>query len=139
MLQAKNGGVLLKGEADYQLHWIYLWYEHDPQRALGLLAGLESRYPSNPVFLQRIAEVQDEYFHDHGASAASWSRLVAREREGRAPSTRIAYAYLSLGIQLIHLGDRDRAREAFDRAIALAPRDDPDDVIARARAQIKNF
>jgi tetratricopeptide (TPR) repeat protein len=139
MLQARDGGVLLRGEADYQLHWIYLWYEQQPARALELLQSLDDRYPSNPVFLQRIAEVQHEYFHDHRASEQAWTRLVARERAGSALATRIGYAYLSLGSEYAHLGDRDRARNALDTAIALAPRDDPDDVIARARSQIKNF
>ncbi len=36
-------GVLLRGEADYQLHWIYLWYENQPQRALELLRALRAR------------------------------------------------------------------------------------------------
>src|SRR4051812_34931116 len=124
MLQAREGGALLRGEADYQLHWIYLWYEHQPQRALDLLQSLDARYPSNPVFLQRIGEVQDEYFHDHRASAEAWSRLIARMRSGDARSARIAHAYLSLGIEQAHLGDRNRARETLESAIALAPRDD---------------
>jgi hypothetical protein len=34
MLQARQKGALLKGEADYQLHLIYLWYEHQPARAI---------------------------------------------------------------------------------------------------------
>src|SRR6185295_17242064 len=33
MLQARQRGVLLKGEADYQLHLIYLWYEQQPARS----------------------------------------------------------------------------------------------------------
>jgi tetratricopeptide (TPR) repeat protein len=139
MQQARDGGTLLRGEADYQLHWIYLWYEHQPQRALALLQSLDARYPSNPVFLQRIAEVQEEYFHDHRASAEAWQMLIARIRARHALATRIAYAYLSLGIELMRLGDRDRARDALETAIMLAPRDDADDVIARARSQIKNF
>jgi tetratricopeptide (TPR) repeat protein len=139
MQQAREGGALLRGEADYQLHWIYLWYEHQPERALALLRSLDARYPSNPVFLQRIGEVQEEYFHDHRASAEAWTRLIARMRGGGAVNTRIAYAYLSLGIERMHLGDRDSARDALDTAITLAPRDDADAVIARARSQIKNF
>jgi tetratricopeptide (TPR) repeat protein len=139
MLQTRNEGALLRGEADYQLHWIYLWYEHQPGRALELLRSLDQRYPSNPVFLQEIAAVQHEYFHDHAASAASWSQLIARERDGRALSTRFAYAHLSLGIEYAHLGDHDRAIGALETAIALAPRGDPDQVIAQARAQIKKF
>jgi tetratricopeptide (TPR) repeat protein len=139
MLQARDHGTLVRGEADYQLHWIYLWYEHQPARALELLRSLDARYPSNPVFMQRVGEVQDEYFHDHRASAEAWTRLIERMRAGTALSTRIAYAYLSLGTERRHLGDRDRAREALELAITLAPHDDPDDVIARARSQIKNF
>jgi tetratricopeptide (TPR) repeat protein len=139
MLQARDQGTLLRGEADYQLHWIYLWYEHQPARALELLRSLDARYPSNPVFMQRIGEVEDEYFHDHRASADAWTRLIERMRAGEALSTRIAYAYLSLGIERMHLGDRNRAHDALEIAITLAPHDDADDVIARARSQIKNF
>ena len=40
-----NGGRLLQGEADYQLHLIYLWYEQQPARALELLRGLQKHYP----------------------------------------------------------------------------------------------
>ena len=38
MLRARNRGRLLQGEADYQLHVIYLWYERQTPRALQLLA-----------------------------------------------------------------------------------------------------
>ena len=48
MLQARQRGVLLKGEADYQLHLIYLWYEQQPARALELLRDLDARYPDQP-------------------------------------------------------------------------------------------
>ena len=37
MLRARRGGQLLRDEADYQLHLIYLWYEQQPERALELL------------------------------------------------------------------------------------------------------
>jgi len=70
MLQARERGELLRGEADYQLHLVYLWYEQKPRQALDLLELLEAHYPSNPLFLQRIAEVESEYFQDHAASAA---------------------------------------------------------------------
>jgi tetratricopeptide (TPR) repeat protein len=139
MLQAREGGVLLRGEADYQLHWIYLWYEHQPARAVDLLRSLDSQYPRNPIFLQRIAEVEDEYFHDHAASAASWRLLIDRARDGRAPHTRLANAYLSLGIEHAHLGDRERAIAALHTAIALAPHDDVDNVSGRARAELRKF
>ena len=65
MLRARDRGQLLRGEADYQLHWLYLWYESKPERALDLLKGLDARHPTNPLFLQRIADVQHVYFSDH--------------------------------------------------------------------------
>jgi hypothetical protein len=34
MDQARAQGVLLAGEADFQLHYLYLWYERDNMRAL---------------------------------------------------------------------------------------------------------
>ncbi len=83
MLQARRSGALLGGEADYQLHLIYLWYEHQTARALELLHDLDSRYPNNPVFQQRIADVQEQWRHDRPASAAAWQILVDRARAGR--------------------------------------------------------
>ena len=56
MSRARDSGELLRGEADYQLHLIYVWYEHRPQDAIALLRSLDERYPTNPLFLQRIAE-----------------------------------------------------------------------------------
>ena len=58
MLRARDHGQLMTGEADFQLQQVYLWYEHNPAEALRLLQKLDARYPSNPLFLQRIAEVQ---------------------------------------------------------------------------------
>jgi hypothetical protein len=83
MLQARQRGALLKGEADYQLHLIYLWYEHNPAQAIELLKGLDTRFPFNPLFLQRIAEAQVKYVHDRAASASSWRALLERARAGR--------------------------------------------------------
>jgi hypothetical protein len=83
MLQARLKGTLLKGEADYQLHLIYLWYEKQPRRSIELLQDLDARYPRNPTFLQRIAEVHDTYLHDRQASASAWQLLIDRARGGR--------------------------------------------------------
>ena len=137
MLQARQRGVLLRGEIDFQLHYLYLWYEHQPDRALELLRGLDEVYPSNPVFLQRIAEVQHEYMHDHEGSAATWERLLARERGGVTINPRRALAQLQLGAELEHAGQRDRAIAAYTAATALAPHDDVDDVRSRAREALK--
>lgn len=109
MLIARDHGELLRGEADYQLHWLELWYEHDPAAGLSLLRGLDRRYPSNPIFLQRIAEVQHEYFHDHLASAASWQALIARADASRRSFPRLALAHFELGREYGDVGDRARA------------------------------
>ena len=57
MLRARNRGRLLQGEADYQLHVIYLWYERQTPRALQLLQSLHDRYPANPLL--RVADGGD--------------------------------------------------------------------------------
>ena len=83
ILLARERGVLVAGEADFQLHQIYLWYEERPRDALALLESLDERYSGNPVFLERIADVHDTYFHDLDASIAAWERLRDRARERR--------------------------------------------------------
>ena len=83
MSRAREGGELLRGEADYQLHLIYVWYEHRPQEAIALLRSLDERYPDNPLFLQRIAETYDTYLHDARASAAAWQTLADRASRDR--------------------------------------------------------
>jgi tetratricopeptide (TPR) repeat protein len=174
MLTARAQGVLLAGEADYQLHYIYLWYEHQPAKALELLRGLDARYPSNPIFLQRIAEVHRDYLHERAASRAAWQTLFDRAASGRvefapitlvrarieladdlladgefaralavvqpaadgnvtAPYGAAARAHLLLGRAYAAQKDPARAIAALDRAIALAPDDDPDGVVRRAR------
>ena len=123
MLQARERGELLRGEADYQLHRLYLWYEGQPDRALELLRGLDTRYPSNPVFLQRIAEVQHEYFHDHRASADAWQALIARVRAGQVGASRLAEARARLGLasELIDLSQPGQAAEQLQIVIAMRP------------------
>lgn len=91
MSRARDGGELLRGEADYQLHRIYVWYEHRPQEAIALLRSLDERYPGNPLFLQRIAETYDTYLHDARASAAAWRTLAERASRDRVyDASRIA-------------------------------------------------
>ena len=51
MEQTRSKGMLLRGEADYQLHVIYLWYERQHATALRLIEGLRVRYPHNPDLL----------------------------------------------------------------------------------------
>lgn len=123
MLRARNRGRLLQGEADYQLHIIYLWYEGQTGRALQLLAALHEHYPGNPLFLEQIAEIQDTYQHDLTASLASWRALLAAAREQRANAALAAEVKARLGIarQLDALYQTDEAIEALQGVVALRP------------------
>ena len=174
MERTREHGELLRGEADFQLHWLYLWYEDRPDRALALLRGLDARHPTNPLFLQRIATVEHEYFSDHQASAASWQALIDRAARGAvalpaladargrvglaseatelgqpsraitllepliaarpvAPYGIVSLAHLALGDAYAAAHARQQALASYERALATAPRDDPDNVRSRAR------
>jgi len=60
MMRTHDRGEVLRGEADFQLHQIYLWYENRPDRALEILAELRARYPHNPIFVRLAAEARTE-------------------------------------------------------------------------------
>jgi hypothetical protein len=83
MQRARDRGTVMRGEADFQLHLVYLWYEHRPRQALELLESLDRRYPSNPLFLERIGELHEVYLHDLDASVAAWTVLRDRARDRR--------------------------------------------------------
>jgi len=138
MLQARQRGVLLRGEADYQLHLIYLWYEQQPTRALELLHDLDARYPTNPIFIQRIGEVEDDYRHDHPASALAWQTLLERALAGRVPDAarRVIRARLALAPQLDAIYETDRAIEQLRAVLGTDPPLVSRADLARAQAQI---
>jgi tetratricopeptide (TPR) repeat protein len=123
MLQARDHGELLKGEADYQIQLLYLWYEKKPTEALALLEGLEKRYPANPLFLERIADVQSEYFHDHPASATAWQKLLDQARSGRVNAAGIAEvrAQIGLAAELDAMFETDRAVDRLNELIDQKP------------------
>jgi tetratricopeptide (TPR) repeat protein len=98
MLRARSQGQLLRSEADYQLHLIYLWYEKQPQEALTLLRDLEDRHPTNPLFPQLIAQVQDTYLHDLQASEQTWQGLLESARAGRVARPRMSEAAARFGL-----------------------------------------
>jgi hypothetical protein len=123
MLRARNRGRLLQGEADYQLHLIYLWYEEDTGRALKLLRGLQQEYPANPLFLISIAEIQDGYQHDITGTLETWRKLLAKAQEGRVNAAAIAEARARLGMskQLEALHETDRSIEQLETLVASRP------------------
>lgn len=135
MLQARDRGVLLAGEADYQMHWLYLWYEKDPARALDLLRGLDSRYPSNPLFLERIAEVQRDYRHDRTATIAAWEELLTRATAGRVAAAATAEGQARLGLASERLAINEPQR-AIDLVTPLVQRAAATPYGAEARAAL---
>ena len=137
MLRARNGGRLLQGEADYQLHLIYLWYEHQPERALELLRGLQKRYSGNPLFPAQIAEIQDVYLHDVTASLDSWRGLLALAGEQRINMSALAEAQARLGAarQLEILQQTDHAIELLQGMVVRQPQM-PYSALAQAYLQL---
>lgn len=123
MLKARTRGRLLQGEADYQLHIIYLWYERRTDRAVSLLQSLHERYPGNPLFLSQLAEIRDRYEHDLTASLDTWRALLAAAREQRVNEPRLAEVKARLGIArlLNALDQTDRAVDQLQAIVDLKP------------------
>lgn len=123
MLRARDRGRLLQGEADYQLHIVYLWYERQTPRALELLRELQRRYPNNPLFLSQIAEIQDTYQHDIAASLESSRTLLTQARADKVygGTTTEVRARLGIARQLDALAETDLAIEELERVVALKP------------------
>ena len=123
MLRTRQQGQLLKGEADFQMHWLYDWYEARPDRSLELLRGLAASYPTNPLFAARIAEVQHVNFSDHQGTAATWRQLLER-----ATTDNVAFAALSaararvgLARELVDLTQPRQALEVLDPVLRARP------------------
>jgi predicted Zn-dependent protease len=123
MLRAQEKGEVLRGEADYQLQQVYLWYENRPDRALALLDGLRARYPHNPIFLQLIAEIDDVYLHDLPASLAAYRELLdlaERRQMGFADLAEVR-ARLGLAQQFDALAETDRAIDLLEAIVNAKP------------------
>jgi cytochrome c-type biogenesis protein CcmH/NrfG len=134
MLQARDKGELLRGEADFQLHIVYLWFEHKAAEALALLERLDARYPHNPLFLQRIAETHDANLHDHVASADAWRSLLARALAGTVYSARTTEVRARLGLAS-QLSAMNRSAEAIEQWQRVVDMDPIEPIGARERAE----
>jgi tetratricopeptide (TPR) repeat protein len=133
MLQTRDRGELLRGEADYQLHLVYLWYEKQPDRALALLDELCTRYPHNPFFPARVAEVREVYYHDSAASLSDYESLLSEALAGRFQMPAFAETWARLGIatELDRLLETDRAIMPLEEIVEARPAE-PRDATARA-------
>jgi hypothetical protein len=111
MLEARERGKLLRGEADYQLQIIDVRYENKPLEALEILESLDARYPSNPIFLQHIAGIRDTRLHDARASAVAWRVLLERADGGSVyePQITATRARLGLAAALVEMNEVDAA------------------------------
>jgi hypothetical protein len=123
MLRAQRSGELLKDEADYQLHLIYLWYEKQPERALTLIQGLAQAHQRNPVFAAQTADIQDVYLSDFAASLASWRALydAARARNVAEPEATEVRARIGMAKQQDALYETDAAIEHLRSVVAARP------------------
>jgi hypothetical protein len=123
MMRAREHAALLRDEADYQLHVIYLWYEKQPQRAIDLLTALRDRHPFNPLFPQLLAQVEDVYLHDLQASLRTWRALLDAGRAHRVAYAELAETRARLGIAslLERLNDNHGAMEQLRAVIAAKP------------------
>lgn len=132
--RASTLGMLVRGEAQYQIHVLYLWYERKWTEALAIIKTLQDRYPHNPLFHQIEAEILDVYYHDAGASLAASERLLAlaEKRQVHRPDLADVVARLNMASQLIALKQTGRAIDILDALIARQPTA-PADALTRAR------
>jgi tetratricopeptide (TPR) repeat protein len=137
MQQTQNRGLLLHGEADYQLHLIYLWYESQPMTSLKLVEGLRVRYPHNPLFALRAAIIQNDAFRNAQASLQIYQSLLEAARAGRVayPAISELNARLGMAKEMDLLCDTTHAIEQLHIVIALKPAS-PYSSLARAHYQI---
>jgi tetratricopeptide (TPR) repeat protein len=137
MEQTRAKGMLLRGEADYQLHLIYLWYERQPNTALKLIEGLRARYAHNPVFYVRLAQVQSEYIRNHDAALQTYRMLLDAARTSRvaAPGLSEVNARLGMAQEMDALCDSANAIEQLQVVIRQKPIA-PYAALARAHYQL---
>ncbi len=137
MEQTRSRGMLLRGEADYQLHLIYLWYERQHSTALRLIEGLRTRYPHNPVFALRLAEVQGNYVRNHQSALQTYRSMLDAARAGRIASPVMSEVHARLGMaqEMDALCDSEGAIEQLNAVIAQKPAA-PYGALARAYYQL---
>ena len=132
--RAATRGQLVGGEAQFQIHVLYLWYENKWPEALTLIRSLQGRYSHNPLFYQIEAEILDGYAHQPEESLRASARLLALARSGTVNQPALAEtgARLNMARQLRALTRNKEAIEQLDTIIAAAPAA-PAGALARAQ------
>jgi hypothetical protein len=106
MLDARERGFVVRGEAEYQLHLIYLWYENRSREALTMIQGLQERYPRNPLFVLIEAEIRDVYFHDTNASTDVLRALIVRAEQARVNQSALAWRRAHASLAALRARDK---------------------------------
>ncbi|MFN2446579.1 MAG: hypothetical protein ABR606_13470 [Vicinamibacterales bacterium] len=121
--EARERGTLIRGEADYQLHLIYLWYEKRFAEAARLIEGLQARHPRNPLFFVAEAEIADIYLHEPTSALRAAEDLLARSEAGvmNARPLAEAQAHFLMTGYLDQLSETDRALTHAQWVVSRAP------------------
>jgi tetratricopeptide (TPR) repeat protein len=138
MLQARDRGELIKGEADFQLHLVYVWYEKRPADAIALLESLDARHAGNPLFLERLAAIRHSHLRDYAGSVAAWQRLLGRAQkdEVAAPRATEVRARLGLAFAFSAMNRRDEAIAQLQRIVDTRP-SEPIGALERAERELR--
>lgn len=102
MQDAQRQAVVIRGEADYQLHLVYLWYEQRSHDALALIRGLQSRYPRNPLFALIEADIHRVHFHDARTSEVVLRALIARAESAEVNAAALAQRRAHAALASLH-------------------------------------
>ena len=98
--RARRGGQLVRGEADYQLHLIYLWYEKRSRDALTLVRDLQRPLSAQSALLPDRSGDPRRLLPRRAASLAASTRSARRARRPAActtPSSPSVRARLNIG------------------------------------------
>jgi hypothetical protein len=106
----RSGGQLLRSEADYQLHLVYLWYEKQPARARTAV-GAGGTAPAQSAFSSANCRNRGPVPRHARGKPAHLGGLIERARHGRWPirTWRRTRAQLGAALELYHLGQLDAA------------------------------
>ena len=134
--RASQRGLLVRGEAQFQIHVLYLWYEHKSQEALAIVRGLQAALPAQPALPpDRGGDPRRLLPRSRRQPAARRSSCWRSPHRARcsAPTSPTSSRRLNMARQLIALQQRDRAITELDALIAAHP-PAPAGALARARA-----